>query len=57
MPRFALSLAASLALAAPVAAQPLTVLLPALSFPDTTGTTSTKGCDGITRPATCHPGK
>lgn len=44
MTRFALALAASLALAAPVAADSLTTLLPNLTFPDDTVTTSTKGC-------------
>lgn len=45
MPRIILALAASLALTAPVAADSLTFLLPNLTFPDTTVTTSTKGCD------------
>ena len=52
MTRFALVLAAGLALAAPVAADSLGTLLPALTFPTDTVTTSTKGCEA-TRP-TCQ---
>ena len=44
MTRFALALAASLALAAPVAADSLAVLLPSLTFPADEVLTSTKGC-------------
>lgn len=44
MTRFALALAASLALAAPVAADSLAVLLPSLTFPADEVVTSTKGC-------------
>ena len=44
MKRIALVLAASLSLAAPVAAQSLNILLPTLTFPTDTVTTSTKGC-------------
>lgn len=44
MTRLALALAASLALAAPVAADSLTLLLPSLTFPDDSVTVSTKGC-------------
>jgi hypothetical protein len=44
MTRFAFALAASLALAAPVAADSLTLLLPTLTFPEDTVTPSTKGC-------------
>lgn len=52
MTRFALALAASLALAAPVAADSLSTLLPSLTFPDGTVTPSTKGCVGPdTQPA------
>jgi hypothetical protein len=52
MTRFALALAASLALAAPVAADSLAVLLPNLTFPDDVVTTSTKGCvSPATQPA------
>jgi hypothetical protein len=52
MTRLALALAASLALAAPVAADSLTLLLPSLTFPDDSVTTSTKGCvDATTQPA------
>ena len=52
MTRFAVALAASLALAAPVAADSLTTLLPNLTFPDDTVTSSTKGCtDPATQPA------
>jgi hypothetical protein len=45
MTRLAYALAASLALAAPVAADSLSILLPSLSFPTDTVTTSTKGCE------------
>jgi hypothetical protein len=45
MTRLAYVLAASLALAAPVAADSLGTLLPTLSFPTDTVTPSTKGCD------------
>ena len=45
MTRLAFALAASLALAAPVAADSLGTLLPSLSFPTETVTTSTKGCE------------
>jgi hypothetical protein len=45
MKRTVLALIASLALAAPVAAQSLTILLPSLTFPDDTVVTSTKGCE------------
>lgn len=44
MHRFALVLAASAALAAPAAAQSLSVLLPAITFPDPVTTPSTKDC-------------
>lgn len=51
MTRFTLALAAGLALATPVAADSLGTLLPSLSFPADTVTTSTKGCDApMTRP-------
>lgn len=53
MTRFAFALAASLALAAPVAADSLTVLLPTLTFPTDSVTTSTKGCDSATTRAVC----
>jgi hypothetical protein len=52
MTRFALALATTLALAAPVAADSLTTLLPTLTFPEDVVTTSTKGCDSAnTQPA------
>ncbi len=52
MTRFALALAAGLALAAPVAADSLGVLLPSLTFPGDSVTASTKGCiDTTTQPA------
>ncbi len=54
MTRFALVLAASLALAAPVAADSLTTLLPNLTFPDDTITTSTKGCTDADTQAACQ---
>jgi hypothetical protein len=57
MTRFALALAASLALAAPVAADSLTLLLPSLSFPDDNVTTSTKGCASPTTESACQPPK
>ncbi len=44
MRRIALTLAASLALAAPVAANSLGTLLPSLSFPPTMASPSTKDC-------------
>ncbi|HEY6918404.1 MAG TPA: hypothetical protein VI412_04035 [Tabrizicola sp.] len=53
MTRFAFALAASLALAAPVAAESLAVLLPTLTFPDTV-TTSTKGCEAPVAQPTCQ---
>ncbi len=53
MTRFALALATSLALAAPVAADSLTLLLPNLIFPDDTVTTSTKGCVDVTTQPAC----
>lgn len=53
MTRFAFALAASLALAAPVAADSLTTLLPNLTFPDDTVTTSTKGCADPATQAGC----
>ncbi|WP_333816712.1 hypothetical protein [Tabrizicola sp.] len=52
MTRLVYALAASLALAAPVAADSLTVLLPTLTFPTDAVTTSTKGCDST--PTTCR---
>jgi len=52
MTRLAYAFAASLALAAPVAADSLNVLLPSLTFPTETVTTSTKGCDSTV--ATCQ---
>jgi hypothetical protein len=54
MTRFALALAATLALAAPVAADSLTILLPSLSFPTDTITTSTKGCQTQATQPTCQ---
>ncbi len=53
MTRFAFALAASLAFAAPVAADSLSFLLPNLTFPDTV-TTSTKGCEAPTTQPTCQ---
>lgn len=54
MTRFVLALAASLALAAPVAADSLAVLLPTLTFPNDTVTTSTKGCVTQATQTACH---
>ena len=52
MTRFAFALAATLALAAPVAADSLATLLPSLTFPEDTVVTSTKDCVGPdTQPA------
>lgn len=56
MPRVVLALAASLALTAPAAADSLTFLLPNLTFPDTTVTTSTKGCNAP-EATTCQLGE
>ena len=53
MTRFALAVATGLALAAPVAANSLAVLLPTLTFPDTV-TTSTKGCEAPATRTTCQ---
>jgi hypothetical protein len=47
MKRLALALATASALAAPAAAQTLTVLLPVISFPDTVLTPATKGCSAL----------
>lgn len=54
MTRLAYAFAASLVLAAPVAAESLAVLLPSLSFPTDTVTTSTKGCETATTGAVCQ---
>ena len=57
MKRIALVLAASLSLAAPlaapVAAQSLNILLPTLTFPTDTVTPSTKGCAVPVAGSTC----
>lgn len=53
MSRLAYALAASLALAAPVAADSLGTLLPSLSFPTDTVTPSTKGCDAPATKTAC----
>jgi hypothetical protein len=53
MTRLAFALAASLALAAPVAADSLAVLLPTLTFPTDTVTTSTKGCESSASQTVC----
>jgi hypothetical protein len=51
MERFALALAVTLSLTAPVAAQSLNILLPTLTFPTETVTPSTKGCaDDASKP-------
>ena len=54
MPRFALALATSLALAAPVAADSLSMLLPALTVPPDEVITSTKGCEAPATATTCQ---
>ncbi len=53
MTRFVLALAASLSLAAPVAADSLGTLLPTLTFPSETVTASTKGCEAPASATTC----
>ncbi len=52
MERIALALAITLSLAAPMAAQSLDILLPTLTFPDDTVTSSTKDC--AAKQATCQ---
>jgi hypothetical protein len=54
MTRLAYALVASLALAAPVAADSLAVLLPSLTFPIDTVTTSTKDCAGTATHLVCQ---
>jgi hypothetical protein len=54
MKRFAFALVAMTAFAAPVAAQTLSGLLPAISFPEDEVITSSKGCDTGTSSA-CRP--
>lgn len=54
MTRFAFALAATLALAAPVAADSLSTLLPSLTFPEDTVVTSTKGCVGPNTQPACQ---
>ncbi len=53
MERFVLALAVTLSLTAPVAAQSLNILLPNLTFPTDTVTTSTKGCKADATKAVC----
>jgi hypothetical protein len=53
MTRLSYVLAASLALAAPVAADSLGTLLPSLSFPTDSVTTSTKGCEAPAAGSVC----
>jgi hypothetical protein len=54
MKSFALALAATLTLAAPVAAQSMSVLLPLLSFPDEIVTPSTKNCGETATTKVCQ---
>ena len=54
MTRFAFALAATLALAAPVAADSLATLLPSLTFPEDTVVPSTKGCVGPNTQPVCQ---
>jgi hypothetical protein len=54
MERFALALAVTLSLTAPVAAQSLNLLLPTLTFPTDTVTPSTKGCDADVAKPVCQ---
>ncbi|MGL4236495.1 hypothetical protein [Tabrizicola sp.] len=49
-----LALVAGLALAAPVAAQSMSTLLPVLTFPTDDVTTGTKGCDANPAAPTCQ---
>lgn len=53
MKRIALVVAASLSLAAPVAAQSMNILLPTLTFPTETVVPSTKGCAAPVAGSTC----
>ncbi len=53
MKPFAMALAASFALAAPVAAQSMSVLLPLLTFPEDIVTPSTKSCTDPAQPKVC----
>ncbi|WP_155523088.1 hypothetical protein [Tabrizicola thermarum] len=55
MKRITLVLVASLSLAAPVAAQSLSILLPTLTFPSDPVTSSTKGCVAPVTSTTCQP--
>ena len=55
MTRLALILATSVALGTPVAADSLSILLPSLSFPTDTVTTSTKGCEAQAPVKVCQP--
>jgi hypothetical protein len=54
MKRAAFVIFASFALAAPVAAQSLSILLPVLSFPEDPVTSSSKGCEAKTTAPTCQ---
>ena len=54
MTRYALAFAASLAFAAPVDADSLGTLLPALTFPADTVATSTKGCEAPATQQSCR---
>lgn len=54
MTRYTLAFAASLAFAAPVAADSLGTLLPALTFPADTVATSTKGCEAPATQQSCR---
>ncbi|NJM81563.1 MAG: hypothetical protein HC844_02915 [Tabrizicola sp.] len=56
MKQFATALVAAMLLASPLAAQTMTVLLPAITFPDDTVTPSTKGCDATVTPSLCEAG-
>jgi hypothetical protein len=53
MTRLAYALTAVMALAAPVAADSLGTLLPSLTFPTGTVTTSTKNCDSAATQHVC----
>jgi hypothetical protein len=54
MERIALVLAVTLSLAAPVAAQSMSILLPSLTFTGDIVTPSTKGCDAQATKPVCQ---
>jgi hypothetical protein len=54
MKRAAFLVIAGFALAAPAAAQSMSILLPVLSFPEDAVTSSSKGCTAKTTAPTCQ---